>query len=272
MISVRIDVKGPLRIHFPSAYHWVDLLELGHTFLDYERSLPLDRQSRMEPTVVRELTQAVELYDNYQAGLRQRDTALQALKQIDQQAIPLTREIYQNVKAATFATPDKAAEWGYTVKDATGVLVRPHSRPNRLALLNAYIAHEERRPVAERFPSPNLATAKQVRDALAEQWAAYQSGLERYRSSYAEGRIAFRKLSVCLRLSAATVMLLFFKGQLSFELQHWGFTLVERRTGRVVRSEAEVTETVTPEQLRMDMHIEEVIGAAEARERWGREL
>lgn len=272
MITVRIEVKGPLRIHFPSAYHWVELLELGHTFLDYERSLPLERKSRMESLIVRDLTEAIELYDNYLAGIRQRDTALQALKQIDPQAIPLTREIYRNVKAATLAAPEQAAEWGYTVKDATGVLVRPYSRPNQLALLNAYLAYEEGRPIAERFASPDLAMVKQVRDALAEQWAAYQSGLELYRSSYAAGRIAFRKLSVCLRLSAATLMLLFFKRELSFELQNWGYTLVERQTGRVVRSEADVTELLTSKQLKMDMHIEEWIDADEARERFGDRL
>lgn len=269
MITVRIEVKGPLRIHFPSAYHWTELLDLGQTFLDYERSLPPERQSRMEPAIVRDLTQAIEVYDNYQAGLRQRDAALQLLKQIDQQAIPLTREIYRNVKAATLAAPDQAAAWGLTVKDATGVWMRPHSRPNRLALLTAYIAQEERRPVADRFPSPDLATAKQVREALAEQWTAYQSGLELYRSSYAEGRVAFRGLSVCLRLSAATIMLLFFKRELSFELQNWGFALVERQTGRVVRSAAEVAEPLTSKQLKMDMHIEELIDEAEARARFG---
>ncbi|MCB9079500.1 MAG: hypothetical protein H6631_18000 [Anaerolineaceae bacterium] len=261
MLSIYINVKGPLRIHFPPAYCWAELLDLSHTFLDYDRSLPPERQSKTERVIVKYLPRAIEVYDNYHAGIRQRDKALQALKQIDQQAVPLTREIYWNVKAATLAAPEQAAEWGYTVKDVTGVWVRPHSRPNRLALLNAYIAQEERRPVETRFSSPDLATVKQARDALAEQWAAYQSGLELYRSSYVAGKEAFRHLSVCLRLAAVNLMLFYFDHKLSFELQQWGFTLVERQTGQVVRSEAEVAELIAPEPMMGEIPDEDTIDA-----------
>lgn len=244
---ISIISKGPYRIHFPRLYQWGDWIELTQTFLEYEQGLPSNRQSRIASLLNRELPPCIALYEAYKSGQVQCATALPILQQLDTQATPLTRQICRTINHAWRATPAQAQAWGFPLKQATGVLVQPRSRRDRLALLEAYVAQQERCSPEDRFVTPALMTVQPVRDALAIQMAAYQNGLQQRRASRAAGPEAFRQLSVSIRLAACTLMLLFFDNEISVEMQKWGFTLIERESGRIVPRQDQAVKPVEPE-------------------------
>jgi len=103
--------------------------------------------------------------------------------------------------------------------------------------LKKYIAQEESRPVEERFTKPALETVKEVRDGLVTHLAARRSGRDKRKSSRVARDEAFAKLVDCLRMAAGDLIIKRFGHKISFEMQQWGFEIVERPSARTERSE-----------------------------------
>ena len=265
MYVIRLSLDSPYTLYFPRTYQWDAWIDLAFTFIRYDQSLPPEQQSRIASIVMRELSACMPLYNSYHASKVQCAIALRALQQLDAQVDLLCQEVHRTMREASRQGSVQTEAWGFPIKQSTGVLVRPHSRRGKLALLERYVAQEERRPAEERFSGPDLTTVKRVRDALAVNIAAYHSAVEQRRASRDAGLEAFRHLSISIRIASMMLVLTQFDREVSFELQKWGFVIIERESGEVVpRMDQSALSDVEPAEAIADDNLlstEEEVGS-----------
>lgn len=252
MHTILLDANSSYHIRVPSADQWAQLIELGQSFVAYDQSLPSEQQSSYTPYVTKMLETCIPLYETYQTSETQRLIASEAVKRLDEQVIQLTRKIHRIIKGVLFETPEKAEEWGFQVKQTTQSILMPRSRRGRLAMLKKYIAKEESRSAEERFTSPQLDTVIQVQANMMTHLAARRNGRDRRKSSRVARDEAFSKLVDILRLAAGQLMVQHFDHKISFEMQQWGFVVIERQNGRNSHNEEEFVELTAPESIHLE--------------------
>ncbi|MCB9101159.1 MAG: hypothetical protein H6632_16600 [Anaerolineales bacterium] len=208
----------------------------------YDQTLPPEEQCRYTPDIADLLQICIPVCDTYDSSESQRTIASEGVKRLDEQATHLIRRIHQLIKSDLYDTPEQAEAWGFQVKQSTKTVLLPKTRKERLVMLKKYIAQEESRPAEERFTKPDLETVKQVRDGLVTHLAVRRSGRDKRKSSRAARDEAFAKLVDCLRMAAGDLIIKRFDHKISFEMQQWGFEIVDRPSARPERSEVQPAE------------------------------
>lgn len=249
MHSILLDTRSPYHVRIPYPDQWFDLIEVSQDFVIYDQSLPPEQRCHYTPYIVELLQTCIPLCDAYETSKSQRTIASEGVKRLDEQAVYLTRRIHQMIKSCFYDTPEQAEAWGFQIKQSTQSILLPQNRKERLAMLKKYIAKEESRPAEERFTTPDLATIKQVREDLVANLAARRTKRDQRKSSRAARDKACGQLVDCLRMAAGDVMLRHFGHKISYEMQQWGFEIVERQNNRADRSEEAVGEAVKLAQL-----------------------
>lgn len=197
----------------------------------YEHSLAPDQQTPYTAKLATLLQAALPTSAGEISSETQRTVAWEAVKRLDDHAAKLIRQIRSAIVFFFMETPERAAEWGFTLKQSTGRVRLPQTRTERAALLTAYIAAEQRRPEAERFSRPNLAEVMQVRDELYAALTARDNGKAQRQTNVAASRALTNELVRHLQAAVVYLATTRYNFALSLELQQWGFELVVPRSG-----------------------------------------
>ncbi|MCB0162593.1 MAG: hypothetical protein KDI79_00110, partial [Anaerolineae bacterium] len=126
-------------------------------------------------------------------------------------------------------TPEAAEQWGFKVKQSTRNILMPQTRPQRLALLNAYIAKEESRPAEERFTTPDLAEVVALRDDLKANLAVRRTSQNRRKASLTASNDTLKALYECIRAAGTVILIKHFNRTIHQDLTKWGFEVVKRQ-------------------------------------------
>ncbi|MCB0181503.1 MAG: hypothetical protein KDI62_24965 [Anaerolineae bacterium] len=255
MHTIFLDANSPYHVGIPSAEQWPELIDTTQTFVTYDQSLPPERQSPYTRHLIAMLNICVPLYETYESSESQRTIASETVKRLEAQLTRLTRQIHHVIKGALFETPEQAEEWGFQIRQSSQTILMPRSTKERLALLKKYIAQEESRPAAERFTIPNLETVKRLHADLITHRATRRSSRDRRKSSRAARDEAFAQLVDWLRMAAGHLMLDHFNHKISFEMQQWGYIVIERQSGRNGRSEESSVEPAPPEPAESEVDV-----------------
>ncbi|MCB9076006.1 MAG: hypothetical protein H6631_00270 [Anaerolineaceae bacterium] len=246
MLLIPLDANSPYHVGIPYPDQWPELIDMAQTFITYDQSLPPERQSPYTRHLIAMLNICVPLYETYESSESQRTIASETVKRLEAQLTRLTRQIHHVIKGALFETPEQAEEWGFQIRQSSQTILMPRSTKERLSILKKYIAKEDSRPAAERFTIPNLETVKRLHADLIAHRATRRSGRDRRKSSRVARDEAFAKLVDWLRMAAGHLMLCHFNHKVSFEMQQWGYIVIERPSGRNGRGEESAAEPAPP--------------------------
>lgn len=228
MLNASVDPSSRLHVVFPEVFDYSDLLALNDDFLRYNATLPPEQQSSFTNHLVKLGNVCRPHHDQFYSSEAQRSIASDNVKLLDEEATDHLKQAQYNIQAKFWKTPAKAEEWGFEAKQSTGNIITPATKKERIRVLKSYIAKEESLPEEERFATPDLARLIEVRDQLVENIRLSRASEKQRRISRVARDEAFRRLRETLRLAAANIVVLQFDHTITYDLQKWGFSVVER--------------------------------------------
>lgn len=150
--------------------------------------------------------------------------------------------MWKSVTAKYEDDPSDATHWGFKMKAKTRNVLRPQDAPERLALLNAYIAKEESQPEKERFRVPKLAQVIELRDMLTANTLAYQTGLTQKENSFEAIKALTFELCECLQGAGIHLLGVDYYFKPTAQLQNWGYDIsVKRKSSGAKDTEEEAS-------------------------------
>lgn len=246
MLQLILDTLSQYQVEIPEPDEHADLINLGEGVLAYDQTLPPDKQSPVAAHLAKLLQECRPHRAEFHSSEAQRTIASENLKRLEKKVYQYLKRIQHKLKDDFWDTPEEAEAWGFEVKQATGNIIFPDGKKERLRVLDAYIAKESTRPEAERFESPSLAEVIDVRD----QWMATQKVRKSSKAQRTTSRIArdaaFQRLREGLRLAASNIVVLQYDHTITLDLKRWGFDVV-KRSAKATESEAETSPAAAPE-------------------------
>lgn len=231
MFRITLDTKSNYALRFPKVADRADILALAQRFVAYEQSLPPGAQTPFTADIIALLEKAIPMYSSGMSSEVQRTVASEAVKRLDETAKVVCEQIYGLMKVMFATSPERAKEWGFQIKQATGHILRPRSRKARLALLNAYIAKEESCPPPERFTVVSLDEVRRVRNELQANLTARNDGKDLRERSNVNSRALTTELFQQLQAAAVYLLAKEYHFSLSLDLRKWGYEVTTLRNG-----------------------------------------
>ena len=231
MLQLRFDSASPYAVRMPRNNQHPEVVDLARRFVAYEVTRPEGERTPITRGLAALLDETTPHLDHRQSSEIQRAKASEAIKRLDEEAKLLTHQIWTTINYFFKTTPERAPEWGFEIRQSTRRIIKPDSREARLAVLTRYIAKEESRPEHERFSIPDLNTVKRVRNDLAGNLAARQSGKTQREVSIIHSEALAEKMFNHLQFGAAYLLAQKFNYTITPDLEHWGFNVVLVRTG-----------------------------------------
>lgn len=227
MWQFRLDSDSPWDLKLPGAKRPREVIALARAFVAHDQTLPPDKRSPYGARVQSLLGQAESLTTQRTTGESQRTVSAETLKRAERDAQEIARQV-QGILIAYFPkTPERAEEWGLNLKQGTHTIILPKSRSARLDFLNCYLAKEESRAPAERFPAPALDEVRRVRDTIAASLTGRASGQTQREGGVAATYTIARDLSNILAAALLYLLAEGFNFAISPDLQAWGFVVTE---------------------------------------------
>ena len=223
------EPESSYQINFLNLQQRAELLAQGQTFIVQEQTRPLKQQTVFTPRIIRLVDQLQTAYATQAAAERQRTIAADKLKQLSKKAVMVVSQMWKSVTGKYENDPSEATRWGFKLKPRTRNVLRPKNVPERLALMNAYIAKEESRPEEERFRIPELAEVIELRDLITANMLAYQDGQNQQENSFEAIKKLTKALSNCLQGAAIQILGVDFDFDLSTQMQNWGYDITLKR-------------------------------------------
>lgn len=225
MLRLDFDPSSPYQVRLPRPTEREAVFALASTFINME-------QRQLTPTpylasLQTLLTQAQTLQNAMNSGESKRLNASEAVKQCDEQAKMLVRQMVNLLRGHFMNQPARVTEWGLTLKQGTGNILSPQDRDERLAFLNSYIAKEESRPTAERFALPALVEVRTVRDTLRSNLTDRSAGQTEREVNIMALNEVLAKLLAFIQAGLVHLLATRFNLTLSPALQEWGFEVVQ---------------------------------------------
>ena len=230
MYPINLDRSSAFQVNIPTPSQPTKLITSGQNFVAYEETLPPEEQSYLLPDLRQLLQASVPTQNSYKSSEVQRTIASEAVKRLDEQAKALIRKIHYKLHYDYSETPEAAEEWGFEVKQGTGKILLPKKRPDRLALLDTYIAKEESRPPEEQFSKPNLADVIRVRDDLKANLDTRRTSRSRRKDSYAARAETLEALYDTLRMAGGLIVLKKLNRKVTPALEQWGIEVTKRQS------------------------------------------
>ena len=230
MYPINLDRSSAFQVNIPTPNQPTKLITSGQNFVAYDETLPPDEQSYLLPDLRQLLQESVPTQNSYKSSEVQRTIASEAVKRLDEQAKALIRKIHYKLHYDYSETPEAAEEWGFEVKQGTGKILLPKKRPDRLALLDTYIAKEESRPPEEQFSKPNLADVIRVRDDLKANLDTRRTSRSRRKDSYAARAETLEALYDTLRMAGGLIVLKKLNRKVTPALEQWGIEVTKRQS------------------------------------------
>lgn len=232
MTRLDFDAKSPYQARCPIGRDVSGILKLGQTFVAHDHSLGLGNVTPFTALIATRVGVLENSLTSKATGTGQFVSASGSLKQLDEQAKTLVKQILGTLGGAFAAQPTLAAEWGATVRQtgpSIGRLLQPATRDERLKLFDAYLAKESSRPETERFAFPRLDEVQQVRDALAAQLAARQQSGTVKEDSRASSLVVAAEVLDLVQAALAYLVVMRFNFKVTPALQAWGYEVIERQ-------------------------------------------
>ncbi|MCB0227015.1 MAG: hypothetical protein KDI02_25175 [Anaerolineae bacterium] len=244
MLNIRLEHLSPLHVRFPSAEKRSDVITLGKRYIAQEQTRPTKQQNLFTPTINSLLQQILDYEKKIAAGEAQRAVAADAVPALEQRSKELVTSMMKTIDAAFPHWPAKAQEWGFATKKETGNILTPKTQKDRLAVMETYIAKEESRPEEERFTIPALADVIDNYQTYRATIQARDTGQYQRETHINASNELVKQLAQYLQLAAGVLVGQDYKLKISKDLQHWGYTVVERRrSNKAGSSEAAPAET-----------------------------
>lgn len=232
MLNIRLEHLSPFHVHFPSAEKRSDVIILGKKYMAQEQTRPAKQQNLFTPTINSLLQQILDYEKKIAAGEAQRAVAADAVPALEQRSKELVTSMMKTIDAAFPQWPAKAKEWGFAAKKETANILTPKTQKDRLAVMETYIAKEEKRPEEERFTIPALADVIDNYQTYRATIQARDAGQYDREANINACNALVRKLAQYLQLAAGVFVGQEYDLTISKDLQRWGFKVVERRRGR----------------------------------------
>ena len=229
MYHIILDSPSPYLVNIPTPNQPTKLITAGQNFVAYDETLPPEEQSYLLPVLRQHLQECVPSQNSFKSSEAKRTIASEAVKRLDEQAKVIIRKIHRKIDLEYMETPEAAEEWGFQVKQSTRNILMPRTRPQRLALLNAYIAKEESQPEKERFRVPKLAQAIELRDMLTANTLAYQTGQTQKENSFEAIKALTFELCECLQGAGIHLLGVDYYFKPTTQLQNWGYDVTLKR-------------------------------------------
>ena len=245
MYPIQLATGSPYQVDIPSPKQPTKLITAGQNFVKYDETLPPEEQSYLLPDLRQILQESVPTQNSYKSSEVQRTIASEAVKRLDEQAKALIRKIHYKLHYDYSETPEAAEEWGFEVKQGTGKILLPKKRPDRLALLDTYIAKEESRPPEEQFSKPNLTDVIRVRDDLKANLDTRRTSRSRRKDSYAARAETLEALYDTLRMAGGLIVLKKLNRKVTPALEQWGIEVTKRQSKDKDANAAPVTNGTT---------------------------
>lgn len=233
MTQIKFDTEGRWQVVVPKRDRYREIFALARAFVTHEETLAPTKQSPFLEEVRTLLGQAALLQSHRAEGETTRTISAETLKRAEKEAQGMARQV-QGLLIGNFAhTLEVAEEWGLNLKQGTGQIQLPDSREQRLAFLNRYLAKEESRPAAERFPKPVLSEVQRVRDTITAALAGRESGQTQREGSISSSLVLAQSLQDVLKAALVYLIAKSFAYKVVPELQTWGFEVVARSAPHV---------------------------------------
>ena len=223
------DPRSPYQINFLKPDQRPEIFAQTKTFLAYEQTRPPKQQTPLTPRMASLLDRLNAAYSENTEAERQRVIASDKLKQLNKKAVTMINKMWKSVTAKYEDDPSEATHWGFKMKAKTRNVLRPQDAPERLALLNAYIAKEESQPEKERFRVPKLAQVIELRDMLTANTLAYQTGQTQKENSFEAIKALTFELCECLQGAGIHLLGVDYYFKPTTQLQNWGYDVTLKR-------------------------------------------
>ena len=228
MFCIRLDTNSPYTLRWPRPTQPAQVIKLAQAFVAFDGSLSTEEQSPFLADLNQLLEQALPVTRQRISSETERTIAAEKVKRLDEEAQKIVR-LVKGLFAITFAeTPEEAEKWGFTISQRTGNILLPHNRQERLLLLDAYIAAEEKRPLKERFSLINFDQVRRVRDELKTNLTIRDTGHIKRVIGTAQRQKLAPKMLATLKLAGTYLLVKRFDVKLTPELRKWGFNVVKR--------------------------------------------
>lgn len=225
MLTLRFDGSGLFNIQWPKKSN--DVIELGRLYVTYEQKQPLANQvvlptlgmmqaSLQAAQASQQLAHIGEASRAQSAGLYRHSFELLRSK-LDNVFLRLKADHSDNLAALQF--------WGLktAAKGKKISVYKPKSQFEWEQFAEAYIRREESLPPAEQLNNPPLADIKALWTQVAQAKETRQEGRNNREIGVQTRTAEVNRLLDLLQLAAAGLTLIRFNGQVTNELQLWGF-------------------------------------------------
>ncbi|MCB9078921.1 MAG: hypothetical protein H6631_15060 [Anaerolineaceae bacterium] len=230
MYPIKLATSSSYQVDIPTPKQPTKLITSGQNFVAYDETLPPEEQSYLLPDLKQLLQECVPTQNTYKSSEVQRTIASEAVKRLDEQAKAIIRKIHYKLNYDYTETPEAAEEWGFEVKQGTGKILLPKKRPDRLTLLDTYIAKEESRPPEERLTAPNLAEVISLRDGLKANLDTRRTSRSRRKDSHAARAETLEALYDTLRMAGGLIILKKLNRKVTPALEKWGIEVTKRQS------------------------------------------
>jgi hypothetical protein len=230
VLSIQNNSSGAFRIRWPKTD--AEIIALGEAFIAYESGLSALQQLKdISLTDIQAAhTSALASVSEAGTGEAARAIASETLRQKVELAKFHLDFAISHLKVKYRANLAQLELWGLeTVTGPSGIKIRrPRTQSEWLAFLWAYVPRESGLPVADQLPLPPLAELQALKTDIQAALIAREEG-RTTREVSVQGRSASTKeLDELLRIACVLIVKARFNGQVTNELQRWGF-LVQAR-------------------------------------------
>lgn len=229
-MTIAYHDQSDYKLRYPKSDNRGAIITIARKFVAYEQYRPRAQQTPYTSLMAELLVEIDQSEQDIADAKTRHAVAAEAVNRFDEQSKTLVSYMIKSIDAAYPATPSKATEWGFTVKQRTKNIMTPQSRDERLLVMKSYIAKEHSRSEAEQFTSPTLAEVIDVWQGLLASVNARDEGQNDREAAIAACRAKAELLLKHIQAAAVNLLSLRYNYLLSPALQNWGYDVVRKRS------------------------------------------
>jgi hypothetical protein len=246
--TMKFDVQGALELRWASTDEAI--IKHGQTFLAFEESRPASEQLKdLSPTFFTRLVDAArEAATEAGLGEAERARAAEAVRQADAELPDLVDKIILHLKSRH---ADNLADLeAYTLKTKAGArgvtVTKPNNASARRAFCLAYVEKEASLPAEQQISDPPLSRMTAIANILRQNQAVRTEQTNRRQINVATRTAAAQTLLDALQAAAAVLIVMRYNGQVTRDLQQWGYEVVAKGSPAPAEEPTPPTEPTNP--------------------------
>jgi hypothetical protein len=228
--TMKFDVQSALELRWAATDE--SIVKHGQTFLAFEESRPASEQLKdLSPAFFTALVDtAREAATEAGLGETERARVAELVRQADEQLRPLADKLILRLKNRHADNLAELESYGLQTKvGARGVsVIKPKNHIARRVFCLAYVERETSLPAAQQITDPPLSQMTALAAILRDNQAVRTTQTNRRQISVATRSAASQTLLDALQAAAAVLIVTRFGGQVTFDLQQWGYDVVAK--------------------------------------------